>query len=78
MRAPDPALMCPLCLAKMNVVNAILVRFRVFDDELRDFQKILALADHSRNCQFVHHVFVRLHLEDPPNRISPFSELVQR
>ena len=50
-----------LGLAKMNVVNVSLVRFRVFDDELRDFQKILALADHSRNCHFVHRVSVRLH-----------------
>ena len=59
--APDPTLMRPLGLAKMNVVNAILVRFLVFDDELRDFQRILAPADYSRNCQFVHRVSVRLH-----------------
>ena len=70
--------MCPLSPAKWNVVNVIPVGFRVFDDELRDFQKILALADHSRNCQIVHRVFVRLHWVDPPNRISPFSEMARR
>jgi hypothetical protein len=41
------------------------------------FKKIPALALHFRNCQLARRVFVLLHWVDPPNRTSPFSEMVQ-
>jgi hypothetical protein len=61
-----------------NVADMVSVRFWVFVYELREFQKIPApLSHHSRRCRLARRVSAFLHCVDPPNRISPFSEMAE-